>query len=93
MSSAKLVLGVVAGVAAGALLGVLFAPDEGSKTRRKIVEKGEDYADALKEKVDGILEVASQKLESIKHDAGALFAKGKTKLEETASNHVENIIA
>jgi gas vesicle protein len=37
MSSGKFFWGVLAGVAAGALLGVLLAPDKGSETRRKIV--------------------------------------------------------
>jgi hypothetical protein len=46
MSSGKVLLGVLAGVAAGAFLGILFAPDKGLNTRKKIVKKGEDYADA-----------------------------------------------
>ena len=35
---------------AGAIAGVLFAPDKGSETRRKFSEKGRKMADDLKEK-------------------------------------------
>lgn len=38
MSSGKVVLGMLAGLAAGAVLGILFAPEKGSKTRRKILD-------------------------------------------------------
>jgi len=48
MSSGKVLLGVLAGVAAGALLGVLFAPDKGTVTRKAISKKAEDYAEALR---------------------------------------------
>ena len=50
MSSGKLLLGVLAGVATGALLGILFAPEKGSVTRKKIAKSSEDYADSLKDK-------------------------------------------
>ena len=36
MSKSKVLLGVLGGVAAGALLGMLFAPEKDSKTRNKI---------------------------------------------------------
>lgn len=49
MSTGKIVLGVLAGVAVGALVGVLFAPDKGCETRRKISKKSHDLVDDLKE--------------------------------------------
>jgi len=55
MSRGSVILGVLAGVAAGALVGILFAPDKGASTRKKIIDKGEDYVDNLKEKINGIL--------------------------------------
>ena len=36
MNSGKLVLGLLAGLAAGAVLGILFAPEKGTETRLKI---------------------------------------------------------
>ena len=51
MNTGKVLLGVLAGVAAGAMIGILYAPEKGSKTRRKILDKGEDYAEGMKEKL------------------------------------------
>jgi gas vesicle protein len=50
MKSGKVVLGLLAGIATGALLGILFAPHSGAKTRKRLMNKGEGYADALKDK-------------------------------------------
>ncbi len=51
MSSGKVLLGLLAGVAAGALLGILFAPEKGSVTRKKMSKKAEEYGDGLKGKI------------------------------------------
>jgi gas vesicle protein len=70
MSSGKVLLGILAGAAAGALLGILFAPEKGSVTRKKILTKGEDYADELKEKfgefVDKVADTYESTVESVK---------------------------
>ena len=52
MSLGKLAVGILGGVAAGALLGVLFAPEEGSKTRKKIADKGNEFAGEIKRKLE-----------------------------------------
>ncbi len=70
MDSGKVLLGLLAGVAAGALLGVLFAPDKGSVTRTKITKKGEDYVDTLKEKFNEFVDNLSDKFDKVKDYAG-----------------------
>ena len=68
MSSGKVILGILAGAAAGAMLGILFAPEKGSTTRKKILSKGEEYADELKEKFNEFVDKVSEKFESTKEE-------------------------
>ena len=59
MRSGKIVLSVLTGAMAGALFGVLFAPEKGSVIRKKIAKKGEGGVDALKDKVEEVKEAIS----------------------------------
>lgn len=79
MSSGKVLLSVLAGVAAGALIGILFAPEKGSDTRKKIAKKGEDYADALKEKFNSFLDSINEKFEEVKENVNDFAEKSKVK--------------
>lgn len=73
MSSGKVVLGLLAGLSAGALLGILLAPDKGSVTRKKIVDKGDDLVDAIKNKFDEFMEsITGQVKEAKENMAGAM---------------------
>lgn len=61
MNSGKIILGALAGVAAGVLIGILFAPDSGTESRNKITQKGEEYLDSMKEKFNSLLDTVSGK--------------------------------
>lgn len=82
MNTGKVVVGVLAGVAIGALLGVLFAPDKGSETRKKITRRGKDSVEDLEDKFDVLLCDLSEKLESAKEQANNLYERGKNKTED-----------
>jgi len=86
MNSGKVLLGVLAGVAAGALLGVLFAPGKGSNTRKKIYKKGEDYADGLKEQFDEFLKSISGKIKEAKEEVSIFAEEEKPRSEEVKKN-------
>ena len=76
-NTGKIITAVAAGVAAGAILGVLFAPAKGSETRKKINDQGKKIADTVKEK----LEKGKEKINGLKEE----FAKTvKDKIEEYA---------
>ncbi len=83
MSTGKLLLGVVAGVAAGALVGILFAPDKGSETRRKISKKGADYAADLKNSFSDLVDGMSSKFDDAKEEASNLADQGKAILDHS----------
>ncbi len=56
-SNGKVLLALLGGVALGALIGVLFAPDKGAETRKKMAEEakkaGDRVKDAFREKMNG----------------------------------------
>jgi gas vesicle protein len=65
MKSEKVLIGLLAGVAVGALLGVLFAPEKGSVTRKNISSKGQELADDLTEKLDDFIDAVKEKFEEV----------------------------
>lgn len=75
MSQGKVLTGVLAGIAVGATLGILFAPKKGSKTRKKIINKGKSYVDEVKDRYNNIVDEAVDKLSSIKQSADGLHVE------------------
>lgn len=75
MKSGKVFLSILVGATAGALVGILFAPAKGSKTRKKILRTGEDYIASVNKKIDDLFDDVSKKYERIKEDVSEYVEK------------------
>lgn len=65
MSTGKVVSGILVGVAAGAVLGILFAPDKGCETRKKLRQTTDDLVDSLKSKLNIMADEMAEKYEDV----------------------------
>ena len=91
MNSGKVVLGVLAGVAIGAMFGILFAPDKGSNTRRKISQKRDDYIDELEEKFNDFTDSIADKFDTVKDGATRIVKNGKQKVQDIESEVISSL--
>jgi gas vesicle protein len=83
MKSQKVIAGLLIGAAAGAAIGLLFAPYKGSRTRRKLAHAGADLKDSLKEKIEDFVETITDQFQATKKD---LIESGKEKLASVKAN-------
>ncbi len=81
MSSSKILVGFLAGAAVGALAGILFAPDKGSNTRKKIATKTGDVTDSVKNSFSDFIDTVKQTYSGVKEDAEEFGNKAKSKLD------------
>ncbi|WP_430908088.1 YtxH domain-containing protein [Maribacter sp. 2-571] len=70
-SNSNTALGVLAGAAVGALAGILFAPDKGSNTRKKIAEQSAAAQANIKESALDLQERVSETVAVQKQNLGA----------------------
>ncbi len=82
MKANKVILGVIGGLATGAILGILFAPQSGKKTRRQIKDKSRELKDNMKEDFGKLIQKIDAKYQSVSEDAHELLHKGKSKIED-----------
>jgi gas vesicle protein len=92
MSNSKVLLGFVAGAAVGALAGILFAPDKGSSTRKKIAGKAGDITDSIKNSFGSFVDGIKNTYSHAKDEAEELGDKAKAKLT-TTRNEIKNTLS
>lgn len=92
MDSGKTLLGVLAGIAVGALVGTLLAPDKGSETRKKLLTKGDDYLEDIKDEFSNLIGSLKEKFEQKAEEVEGVVSKGKSKYNE-AKNEFKGSMA
>jgi gas vesicle protein len=84
METGKVVLGVLAGAAIGAALGILFAPEKGAVTRRNISNKKDDYLDDMDDKYNEFIRNIAKQYKDLKMEVTGAVDMDKIKKDTKA---------
>jgi gas vesicle protein len=80
-STSKIIAATLAGVATGALLGLLFAPEKGEETRRKISETYTDLSDTIRNKVSDLVDTIKNEYGNVKDTVNDYTGKGPSTMK------------
>jgi len=90
MKTSNVILGIAAGMAAGAIIGVLMAPSSGDDTRKKIVSKTQDAVVDLKNRfnslVDGFVDHKEEMLQVAKNKVTDMTNKVSDKVTDKVAD-------
>ncbi|MES2110719.1 MAG: YtxH domain-containing protein [Bacteroidota bacterium] len=82
--NSKVIVALLVGVAAGAALGILFAPDKGTETRDKLSE-------SLKSLGDSIKETASAEIENLINLKDKVVSNVKSKINGAEEEYQDDL--
>jgi len=90
MNSGKILVGILASLAAGAAIGVLFAPEKGTLTRKKISDKKDEFSSELEQKFNLLLTGVTEKYDKVSNEVKALAKAGTEKTEQLLKDVAAN---
>lgn len=82
--NSKVLVGLLAGLAAGAALGLLFAPEKGSETRDKLSQSLKDLGDSIKD-------MAADEINSLSSLKEKVVSSVKSKVKHTEEEVADDI--
>jgi gas vesicle protein len=83
----KVVAALLAGLAAGAALGILFAPEKGSDTRDKLNDSLKDLGDAIKERSSEQMSHVNDFTDKVISTLKSKLSKGSHAIDDTIEEH------
>jgi gas vesicle protein len=72
MTAGKVLLVAAIAMGTGAVLGVLFAPDKGTITRKKLAKHGSRYLGTLEKKASEYVDTIGENFESVRETAAGI---------------------
>ncbi len=85
MINNKVFWGIVTAAAAGAVIGLLFAPDEGARTRKKIRKSADDWSHEALDSIESSKRKLVDAAKKIKQTANHITDEAKQKLDDVKS--------
>lgn len=81
-ADSKVLLGLLAGAAIGAIAGILFAPDKGSETRKKIAKNTNEMGETLKSSFNDFVDSVKDKYRHARNEVEEVAEKGASKFNQ-----------
>lgn len=81
--NSKVLIGLLTGLAAGAALGLLFAPEKGSETRDRLNQSLKDLGDSIRDR-------AADEINNLVNLKDKVVDSVKSKLQETEEEFVDD---
>lgn len=82
--NSKVLIGLLAGLAAGAALGLLFAPEKGSETRDKLSQSLKDLSDTIRDR-------AADEINNLSNLKDKVVSSVKSRLHDVEEEYADDV--